>query len=439
MASACRAACLALVATDSSGAGAGARSLRPWQALVGALFRQNQFAIKYDLDAMRAAVEREGLERVAPRVALIAGTNGKGTTAATLNALAMQAGLSVGLYTSPHLISVRERARIDGAPIPEADAQRHLAHVMREYSGQERPAWGERPLSYFELTTLWAMRWFRERRVDLAILEVGLGGRLDATNVFARDIGAITSIGLDHQRWLGDDPESVAREKAGIARAGQALVLHRRSGGFADAQRAASAAGAEVWVVDAGDEPGAWAAAIARTLYSGLPDVPALSPIDVAEALSRVRWPGRRHVWPSGEGLVFLDGAHNAPAIAASVRWLHRELGGTRVPLIVGLSPERSPELLSAYAPFAASWHLTAASSGRSQAPETLRAPWNEGAQAHVSVGDALDATQRAPLRAVLGSLYLVGDALSALGATPASLRVWDESTERRNRNESPA
>ena len=104
----------------------------------------NQFAIKYDLEAMHAAVAREGLERVAPRVVLVAGTNGKGSTAAALHALARRAGWDVGLYTSPHLISVRERARLNGAPIGEADAQRHLAHVMREYSGQERPAWGAR-------------------------------------------------------------------------------------------------------------------------------------------------------------------------------------------------------------------------------------------------------------------------------------------------------
>lgn len=402
-----------------------------WAALVAALFRQNQFAIKYDLDAMHAAVVREGLERVAPRVVLVAGTNGKGSTAAALHALARRAGWDVGLYTSPHLISVRERARLNGTPIGEADAQRHLAHVMREYSGQERPAWGARALSYFELTTLWALRWFKERAPDLVILEVGLGGRLDATNVIERDVTVITSVGMDHQQWLGETLAAIASEKAGICREGLPVVLHRRSGGFAEARAAAEARRAIVHVAEAGDDPGAWAASLARGVLSLVPSPPTLSPLDVAGALSEVRWPGRRQSLVRDGRLVLLDGAHNPPAIAASVRWLHRELGGRKIPILAGLTPDRDPSLLAPYRVHASAWHLTQAESGRAAAPDALHGAWTGGVDAHEhsNVRDALAATSEAPVVAVVGSLYLVGDALSALGETAESLSLTAERT----------
>ncbi len=172
---------------------------------------------------------RLGLDRMSEALALldephaglaaihIAGTNGKGSTAAMLESIARHAGLRTGLYTSPHLASMNERIRIDGEPI---DDQRFAAALGRALD-EELP-----PLSLFETMTLAAFLAMRDAKVELAVIEVGLGGRLDATNVLERPLAtAITSIGLDHQGFLGTTLASIAREKAGIARSGVPLVV----------------------------------------------------------------------------------------------------------------------------------------------------------------------------------------------------------------------
>lgn len=170
---------------------------------------------------------RLGLERVRQRLAaleepqgdlpavLVAGTNGKGSTAALLAAMGRAAGYRVGLYTSPHLESVTERIALDGRAIGDAELARYLEEVLE--AGDELP-------TYFEALTLAALRFFREREVELAILEVGLGGRLDATNVCEPILSLITSIALDHERHLGSTLEAIAREKSGILRPGKPAI-----------------------------------------------------------------------------------------------------------------------------------------------------------------------------------------------------------------------
>ena len=153
-------------------------------------------------------------------VVQIAGTNGKGSCAAMLEAILLRSGERTGCYTSPHLCSYNERIRIDGQP---ADDHEIVAAFKRVEAAR-----GELPLTYFEFGTLAALSLFHERDVTAAILEVGMGGRLDAVNAVEPDGGIITSIALDHQAWLGQDIESIAREKAGIMRSGKPLIFASR-------------------------------------------------------------------------------------------------------------------------------------------------------------------------------------------------------------------
>jgi dihydrofolate synthase/folylpolyglutamate synthase len=179
---------------------------------------------KFRLEEMRTLVEALGHPEQRFRSVLIAGTNGKGSTASTLAAILQSAGYRVGLYTSPHLERVNERIRIDGAPIGDQNFARLYFRV--DDCANRLVAEGGLPAhsSYFEMLTAVAFEAFAETQVDLAILEVGMGGRLDATNVVEPLLSVITDISLDHMEWLGDTITLIAREKAGILRANGTLV-----------------------------------------------------------------------------------------------------------------------------------------------------------------------------------------------------------------------
>jgi dihydrofolate synthase/folylpolyglutamate synthase len=166
-----------------------------------------------------------GLGRPATHVITVAGTNGKGSTVAFIEAIARAAGWRVGTYTSPHLLRYNERVRIDGADLDDdalvtAFEAVEAARILRQAQDDR-----DVPLTYFEYGTLAALWCFARARLDLAVLEVGLGGRLDAVNLVDADVAVITTVDLDHQDWLGEDREAIGAEKAGIARAWKPLVL----------------------------------------------------------------------------------------------------------------------------------------------------------------------------------------------------------------------
>src|ERR1700716_2508325 len=179
---------------------------------------------KFDLASMRVLLAAlENPERRFPSV-LIAGTNGKGSAAATLASILQASGLRTGLYTSPHLLRINERIRIDGEDIP--DDKFALLHDMVERTAERLIDDGELPWhpSFFEMLTAMAFEHFATSKVDIAVLEVGMGGRLDATNVVEPRVSVITDISLDHQKFLGDTVSEIAREKAGIVRSGGVVV-----------------------------------------------------------------------------------------------------------------------------------------------------------------------------------------------------------------------
>ena len=180
---------------------------------------------KFDLKHMRVLLSAlEHPERQVPGV-LIAGTNGKGSTAATLASILQASGLRTGLYTSPHLVRINERIRIDGAAI--ADDEFALLHDMVDRTAERLVAEGELPWhpSFFEMLTAMAFEYFARKKVDIAVLEVGMGGRLDATNVIEPRVSVITDISLDHQNFLGNTVAEIAREKAGILRRNGVAIL----------------------------------------------------------------------------------------------------------------------------------------------------------------------------------------------------------------------
>ena len=179
---------------------------------------------KFDLAHMRVLLAAlDNPERRFPSV-LIAGTNGKGSTAATLASILQASGLRTGLYTSPHLVRINERIEIEGAPIGDGDFA--LVHDLVDRTAERLVSEGELPWhpSFFEMLTAIAFEHFARRKVDIAVLEVGMGGRLDATNVVEPRISVITDISLDHQKYLGDTVAEIASEKAGIIHTGGVVV-----------------------------------------------------------------------------------------------------------------------------------------------------------------------------------------------------------------------
>jgi dihydrofolate synthase / folylpolyglutamate synthase len=407
--------------------------------------------MRLGLEAIDATCERLGRpERRVPCL-LIGGTNGKGSTAATLSALAAAAGVKAGLYTSPHLIDVTERIRIDEADIAPRDLDAALAAV---FSAADEPP--ELPLTYFEALTAAAFVAFAGRRLDLAILEVGLGGRFDATNVAPARLSVVTSIGLDHTAELGPTVQQIAREKAGIFRARRpALCRAEDASARATLAAAAQAAGAvwhdaaeelrveveevsldgtrfrlttpsrqaALWTPLAGAHQ-AWNTALAVHSAELLAeDEPRLGRVShAAEGLARVRWPGRLERRRFGGRLVLLDGCHNPDGAEALARFLKDSGLGGRCHLVFGAMADKDIESIAARLfPAAASVHLATAASPRAAGGEELArrvAGIAPGATSSAGAAAALEEAVALPGSdpiIVAGSLYLVGEARARL------------------------
>lgn len=190
------------------------RSLDEWLRLQETVHGQG---IDLGLTRVRAVAERLGLLPVKARTIIVAGTNGKGSTVACLEALLIQLGHRTGAFTSPHLLRYNERIRVDGVEAGDAE-------LMTAFSAIDA-ARGDITLTFFEYNALAALHVFRARQVDVAVLEVGLGGRLDAVNIVDAEAAVVCSIGLDHADWLGTDIEAIGREKAGVFRPGAIAVI----------------------------------------------------------------------------------------------------------------------------------------------------------------------------------------------------------------------
>lgn len=389
-------------------------------SLADALTRQYAripLGMRLGLDPMRAACERAGHpERDLP-VVHVAGTNGKGSVCAMVDAIARAAGMRTGLYTSPHLCRFAERIRIDGEPIDDDRLAALLTRALDE--GPD--------LSFFETATLAALLAFRDAKVDMAVLEVGLGGRLDATNVVPRpEAAAITRIALDHTDRLGATLVEIAREKAGIAKPGLDIVVGPMPPEVRAAiDEVAAAHGATTTQVDpqAPLPPlglaGAYQEDNAR-IAAQLAKRIGVAHIAIERGLAFTRWPGRLE----RIGGVLLDAAHNpdgAESLAAHVRSLGLPPGD--VALVFGsLADKDWGAMLDVLAAVASRRVYVTAKGTRPAVDPAAMAARHAGGTAP-STRDALDAARAmrpAPsLVVVAGSMLLVGDARAELLGLP--------------------
>jgi dihydrofolate synthase/folylpolyglutamate synthase len=395
------------------------------------LFARGNFGVKLGLERMREACALLGNpERSAP-VLHVAGTNGKGSTCAFAEAALRAGGLRTGLYTSPHLSHFCERIRIGGEPVSEERACELLEEV------RERVPWalGDPGLTFFEIVTL--MGFLAFRGVDVMVVEVGLGGRLDATNVVSPLACAVTPLGLEHVQYLGPTLGHIAAEKAGIIKPGAKVVSAGQPREAAQVlQRRADAVGVPLWrpgrdyrfesrdvrpfcyagprwAVRAGDlaleghhQRTNAALACALLEASGL-----CEPRHAEEGLRTVRWPGRLERF----GDVYVDGAHNPHAARALAHAVPRLLEGRPLRLVFGaLQDKDAAAMLRELGPLAASVHYCAPASPRAAPPEELARLFSGAV--HGSVRAAVAAARRETgVVLCCGSLYLAGEARALL------------------------
>lgn len=431
---------------------------------VDRLFALERFGIKLGLDNIRTLVAALGHPEQAYRSIHIAGTNGKGSVAAMVERGLRVTGLRTGRYTSPHLDRIEERVALDGAPIDEATFAAATAEVLEAADRCQRTGTLEVPPTFFEVCTAIAFEIFRRARVDVAVVEVGLGGRFDATNVLEPDVTAITSIAFDHERHLGHTLEAIAFEKAGIAKPGVPLVV----GAVPDeaaaviekvaAERGAPLVAAHAGVqVDARVEGGCVTLALetpsraypptrlallgrhqagnavvaVRVLEAWSERVAPVPAEAIVAALSDCKWHARLE-WlrlPQG-GALLIDAAHN-PAGAQALADYLRDAGVAPLPIVLAVMQDKDLRgIVGALAPVASAFWATTVPHSRARSAETLAA---EAAALAPSVAVHVDpspdeAVRRAlaatPRVVVAGSIFLVGPLRARLIAAGAGSAV---------------
>jgi dihydrofolate synthase / folylpolyglutamate synthase len=413
------------------------------------LFSLEQFGIKLGLDQIRGLMDGLGRPDRAYRSVVVAGTNGKGSVTAMVERGLRAAGWRTGRYTSPHLIDLEERIVIDGRAISR-DELEQIGMAVRA-SAARLPA----PPSFFEATTAVALDAFRRAGVEVAILEVGLGGRLDATNVISPMGVAITSVDFDHEQYLGQTLEAIAREKAGVIKPGcfvvladnppevQNVVREAAIETGADLVRAADGVMVDATLVDGRSQvrlrtPRADYGSLLLALRGrhqignavtavrlleeldgrGFGSVP---PAAICTALTDVEWPARLELRHGPDGDVLIDGAHN-PAGARALASYLREAFGRPLPIVIGVMRDKKVgDIVAALADVASCLVCTSATSSRALPPAELAAVAR-------AVAPAVDVIERLPPKAALaqaatlgspvvvaGSLYLAGEIRAVL------------------------
>jgi dihydrofolate synthase / folylpolyglutamate synthase len=424
------------------------------------LFGLEQFGIKFGLENIRALVDSLGHPERAFRSVHIAGTNGKGSVTAMVDTALRAAGFTCGRYTSPHLIDVTERFVVDGRPVTR-DALAAVVDTLRDRVDTliQTGALQAQP-TFFEVTTAAAMELFRRAGVEIAVIEVGLGGRLDSTNVITPMVTAITSIALDHERYLGNTIGEIAMEKAGIIKPGIPIVIgslppeaESAVESVARERGAALIRALDGVVVEsvppsrgARGTPGDMSRICLRTpahdygeltislhgshqIGNAIVAVRVLELLDregirvpvqaVATGLGHVSWPGRleHRRLPDGREMI-LDAAHN-PAGAATLAAYLAETLDEKPPLVfAAMSDKDVPRMFEALLPSVSALVVTRTSSSRSAAPETLRQQAVDvdarlPVLVHPVLADALAAAwQRSPRIVVAGSIFLLADVM---------------------------
>lgn len=408
------------------------------------LSRLEASGIKLGLERLGRLLARLGHPELRSPSVLIAGTNGKGSTSALLASMATAAGYRTGLYTSPHLESVEERLRIDGRPVSAERLGGLLTRVVAAAAGE-----AEGPPTYFEAVTAAAFLDFAEEGVDLAVLEVGLGGRLDATNLADPLLSLITPISFDHQEFLGDTLAAIAREKAGILRPGRPALAWIEDPEPAEAVReVAKAVGADLrfaWeevriegIERLASRPGqrvrlstpvgsydleialsgahqaknlGLAVRAAEVLASS--GFPRLDRVAIARGAAACRWPGRlEEVEIPGGRRVILDAAHNPGGAKTLAAYL---VGGQPVDLLFGVLADKDVRgILAPLLPHVRRYVLTTPASPRALAPARLveLLPSTAAAYLEPDLETALDRVLELGGGRIVacGSIFLIGE-----------------------------
>jgi dihydrofolate synthase / folylpolyglutamate synthase len=354
-----------------------------------------------------------------PPVFHVAGTNGKGSTCAFLGAILEAAGKTVHVYTSPHLVRFNERIRVAGRLIDDEDLAPLLSEVLNRAEAYDIGP------SFFEATTAAALLAFSRTPADYCVIEVGLGGRLDATNVVTPIVCGIAQVGIDHQAFLGETLAEIAGEKAGIAKAGVPLVcLSQPPEALARVEAVAAAAGAPLrlesrnWQIDDMLAPSMTGAHQRRNanLAAQMAQQVGISDDAIRNGITNTRWPARlQKLSPgplTGTRQVWIDGAHNP----AAAQVLATELGANPRHLILGILANKDADgIIAPLAPHALGLTFISVPHHDSHDPSTLAARW--GGKAANNLPEALAAIDDNIL--IVGSLYLAGEALRRNGELP--------------------
>ncbi len=390
------------------------------------------------LERMRALLKLLGHPHDRVRLIHVTGTKGKGSTCAMLAAVLRANGYRVGLFTSPHLEQVEERIQVDGQPITHQELAARMTEVATAVSELERDT---PEITFFEIVTALGFLHFCYRRCDVAVIEVGLGGRFDSTNVCQPLVSIITNIGRDHTAQLGDTPEEIAFQKAGIIKHLVPVVSGVTQPGARDVvRRVATEVDAPLWEVVAGPprfklgllgthqhaNAAIALAAIERLRSAGLP----ISEQAIANGLANVRWPARVELI-SERPAIILDTAHNVPSAEALVNTLREcvPVSGRKAVVFAVSSDKDFREILRVLAGYFDRFHLTRfGSNPRSVPPEKLASVLEEFVAAqtftiHATAAEAWDAAQAeagaTDLVCVTGSVFLAGELRSAVMARP--------------------
>jgi dihydrofolate synthase/folylpolyglutamate synthase len=411
------------------------------------LYGLRLFGAKFGLENTFKLAALAGNPQEKLRFIHVAGTNGKGSTCAMLESIYRASGLRVGLFTSPHLVSFRERIQLNRQLVSENEVVRLVAELqplLKQFPADHHP-------TFFEVVTVMALKFFCEQKCDLVIWETGLGGRLDSTNIVTPLASVITNIAFDHQQWLGDTLEKIAAEKAGIIKPGvpvvtaadepealtviektarennSSLVKVGQASRLSTFEQEKSETGATPVRRLLGDHQklnAALALAAVEILQSKIP----VSHEAIHNGLVDVNWPGRLQLIqrPNGQKIL-LDGAHNVAGAKALRDALEKHFPAVGRALVLGVLQDKDwQHICEMLAPLAGRIFTVPVASERAASANELAVACraaNPAAEslACASLNEALKRTAGDTFVVITGSLYLVGEALELLGHSPAA------------------
>lgn len=386
-------------------------------------------AIDLGLDRVQAVASKANLTKPAQHVITVAGTNGKGSTCALMEAILLDAGYSVGVYSSPHLIRYNERVRINGQDLSDEKMVQSFDFIEKER--------GEISLSFFEYGTLAALRAFQTEAVDVVLLEVGLGGRLDATNIVDHDVSVITSLAVDHVDWLGDDINVIGFEKAGIYRSGKPAICGQPKppatvAAHADDIKAEFYQVGIQYTYDVDGDIWNWRSGAFQLESLPIPSLPlpnaatalmalgtselSISDVNVVNGMKNAQLPGRMQQI-SDQPVIVLDVAHNPHSAEYFAQQVTKQYAGKNLHVVVAMLHDKDiPATLEVLAPITTHWYPASLQGPRAATAAELCKSLPQGVEQYSNPVSAFEAAlasvQGDDVVLVVGSFHTVGEVL---------------------------